>query len=462
MRNIKRRSILITFILLGSVFGNILTTAQETSSTTIKIQGNTAELDIPQIACSSDNRIYIIWGYNYEINYAGSDVIYIQEIDNLGNALGEKTKVLDYHDISSASIGLGSQKIVIDSNNDLHIFWSLYNEETLGGPIFYKKLNSDFETLVDSKKIFAFSYSYSGREVINQVQLDLNNSIHLLCHKSQYLYLDDYGNLLDVYNIELENSGLADSLEVDSTGSVFISLTNQSDHIYLLKLESIDSHTSKVDLNLVIEDLLNNMWQSKLVLFKNNLYIYWFQYYNGITEKVCYKIDFSGVILSSELVALANMSNDIFTQTFNILSRNRTMVYSLSINQFGCDLRDSVFNYSLYTFMNDTIQESRKVLTIARNTRYTHGPSVCSMDGLEDFQGYFWFTWFINDGNNGFQVMCWKLDNSGIPMMNVTSIAPEFHIYTDSSEVDVYFSSILITILALTFFIIVNRRKKKL
>ncbi len=431
--------------------------AQNNDSLTILIKGELAEVEQPMITTSDNGRVYIIWGETFGRNYGGSDVIYIQELDSSGIAIDEKTVVVNHEDISG-NIGLGHQQIKTDSRNNIHLFWGVFDPYGNSGSIYYKKLDANLNTLVDTKRIVAHPFNSFQHSSIQDVYIDKNDSIHLLTHEKYYIYMDIEGNILDSFNIEDEEIGEATCLEIDSTGNVFISTLNDSHYIYLLRLESMDNSTSKVGLYTVFTDFVNYIREPRLVHNNNSLHIFCRIYHSGSDdERFCKVIDYSGNILSSSNTAMSNIDIEFHTSTFNYLSRNRSNVFSISVNQDGCDRENSVLNFSLYTFHNDSLVSPKNFLTILNDPKYTHGPSVFGLRGNEDINGYFWLCWYVNAGNNGFQVMYLKLDNQGNPCFNVIAIAPEYFQYSASNNL----SWMGVSSLSVFFVVVVLMRKRK-
>jgi len=410
--------ILIASILFITTF-NIYNNSIDTHITdSIQLTSNVGNFERSYIAYSNDNEVYVSWeACTLNDNYGNTDEIYLQKFYNNGSINGDKILLVNRTDLTEEVVALSESTIIIDSNGNLHLFWYVmeYDNPQIGH-IYYKKYNSELEEIIGNKIIISYTQlgwgTSSSSSKINKLILDDNNNFHLICCGYKYLYLDDNGDLLDSFIFE-ENRFY--KMVRDNIGNTFILFINQY-KINITKLISINGIIDlKFNKNLIDDDEIH-ISLVDLSLVNYNLYF-------EINRK-CYQVDYNNGNLLSEV----NISFN--EEGYNFLSQNKTLNYNININQFSSYGNDAIFFYNLTsTFQGQEYIKYRKILTIKKNKDFYYGPACFGLRGLVDNFENLWLTWYVNDGNNGFQVLLWKLGIYGISQTPVIVVAPDIHHY---------------------------------
>lgn len=428
----------------------------------ICLSGELANLENPNIVINSSDTIFISWELCiYDDNYGSSDQIFMQKIAPNGTLIGSKQLIVNRSDITEETIALGCSVPIIDSEENIHLFWYVmdYNSPQRGF-VYYKKLSSSLDTLVDNKMLAIVTQSGSRSSIsgerIPRVMIDKDNFLHLLCCDFLYFYLDGEGNIIGSYNFELNNIGDASTLELDNLGNVFIASEKGYDYIYLQHLKSNSSGTYLHNIANVLydDDVLLN--KPHLTFIDGDLYISW--YADG--QITCKKIDYSGVILEENMMGFNNLG-------FNYLSRNKSNVINIELSGRSSMRDNKTFMYSFYTIEGTLLVEPKEILKISYDPMYFYGPGVYDLRCIEDSTGYFWLTWYVNNGNNGYQVFLWKLDHLGNYQIPVTCCAPSYFEYEFSvclpPAVSEYRSSVIVfslvmVIIAVSMLRVISKR----
>ncbi len=456
---------LITSLLFGSIIFNYLgvdlgiisitdnmnALAEENSfSEIICLAGDMASLENPQIVINSSDTIFVSWELCiYDDNAGSSDQIFMQEIASNGTFIGSKQLIVNRYDITEETIALGCSVPIIDSEDNIHLFWYVmdYNSPQRGF-VYYKKLSSSLDTLVDNKMLVNVTQSGIGSSIFGEkipsVIIDLDNFLHVLCCDFLYVYLDSEGNIIDSHNFEINDIGDGSSLEIDNIGNIFIASENEYDSIYLQHLESNSSGIFPLNIATILYDddvLLSN---PHLTFIDGNLYISWYADH----QKTCKKIDYSGAILEENMMGFNNPG-------YNFLSRNKSTVINLELYGTHWLEENVTFTYSFYTVEGTILVEPKDILKISYDPNNFYGPVVFNLRCIEDSTGYFWLTWFVNNGNNGFQVLLWKLDYLGNYQIPVTCCAPSYFEYEFSACIPPLVSEYSINAIVISLVIVI-------
>jgi hypothetical protein len=437
--------------------------ADESSFTDIIcLSGEMANLENPNIVINSGDAIFLSWELSiYGDNSGSSDQIFMQKIATNGTFIESKQLMVNRSDITEETIALGCSVPILDSEDNIHLFWYVmdYNTPQIGS-IYYKKLNSNLDTLVDTKMLVNITQSGFGSAIsgdkIARVIIDNNDFLHLLCCDFLYFYLDNECNVIGAYNFELDDLGDGTTLEIDNLGNVFIASEKGYDYIYLQHLKSNSSGTYlQNNANIIYDDdvLLN---KPHLTFIDGDLYIAW--YADG--QITCNRIDYSGSILEENLMGFNNPG-------YNFLSSNKSNVINIELFGRSSMRANKTFKYSFYTIEGTLLVEPKEILKISYDPMYFYGPGVYDLRCIEDSTGYFWLTWFVNNGNNGYQVFLWKLDYLGNYQIPVTCCAPSYFEYEFSvclpPAVSEYRSSVIVfslvmVIIAVSMLRVISKR----
>ena len=125
----------------------------------------------PSIAIDTDDNIHLVWA-DHRGNPENYDIYYMK-LDNNGNNLTNEVRVTNARGTSE------NPKIVIDSENNLHIVWDDWRDWNGGEPqiseIYYEKLDSNGNTLIDDLRL---TYNAS-RAFLGNVVIDSEDNIHI-------------------------------------------------------------------------------------------------------------------------------------------------------------------------------------------------------------------------------------------------------------------------------------------
>ncbi|MBY9001298.1 MAG: hypothetical protein KGD64_10310 [Candidatus Heimdallarchaeota archaeon] len=419
----------------------------------------------PNFVINSNDSLYIFWERNvYSDNSGSSDQICVQQVAPDGSFIGSAASLVNRSDISDEQLALGCSFPVIDVEDNIHLFWYAmdYNNPQMGF-VYYMKLNSTLVTLVDTKQIVNVTQSGIGSGIFgNQIEdviLDSDGFIHLLCCEQRYFYLDLEGNTIDNHTVVYNDYGEVMALEIDNLGNVFLASIKDYDYIYLHHIESNSSGSYLLSTSTVFYNDSILLTDPKLNYIDVNLYISW----NADHVTICKKIDYSGVILDEKLMGFNNLGD-------NFLSSNKSNVVNILLSGYHWTEDGVTFEYSFYSVDGNLLIGPKHILKICYDPLYVYGPDVMYFRCLEDSEGYFWLLWMVNNGNNGFQVHYWKLDYLGNYQIPVTCCAPIYHEYVFSAcEIPLVpeFNRTMVSIAAvislslLSFALILKKKQKR-
>ncbi|MFX0064375.1 MAG: hypothetical protein ACFFC7_19550 [Candidatus Hermodarchaeota archaeon] len=402
------------------------------SNSTIMITGDTADLEQSNIACDSNDNIYVTWEKNArEDNYGSSDEIYLQKYYANGSACDSKILLVNRSDITTDQIALGCSTLQIDSQNNLHLFWYVMDYGSpQRGYVYYQKLDADLQVIIDPKPLLSYQEGGWGTSIfgdmISEVIIDDFDYIHVLCCEEFYMYLDNNGILLDSINLKDEiNLGYLD-MTIDNTGNVFIVWVENDREIHFQRLLSSDSTITALERTILATGEI--VLAPKIVLKDDNLFVAWSYIPNWDYKNTTYvykQLAYSGEVLSDAKLG--------FYPGNTCFSKDQSLVYIISVEGLHYMYHHINFSYHLRTFEGDILLNQRRILTITNNPEYFYGPSAFNIQILEDSQAALWLVWFVNDGMNGFQVYLWKTDRNGNALLPVMIVAPTKYIYNETT-----------------------------
>ncbi|MHA1259232.1 MAG: hypothetical protein ACTSSG_00725 [Candidatus Heimdallarchaeaceae archaeon] len=444
----------------------------------ISITGNTAQVSEPRLICTEQNRVFILWkeseiSFNQSYGvYDFNDTVFLQELNFDGTLKGEPKVVYNDGDMPYEVKGTADVEVIADTTGNLYFFWYvLETTKDNGGStkqyyhLFFKKLDSNLNTVIDTTNIFTRSCSgissspFKSR-YIKALVFDNYQRIHLLFNDVYYFYLTSDGALIDYFAIPELTLGDVDiqdasSLIIDGNNNTYIVGEISYDYIYFTKFQIISDQI----VNVTTTELTYNdtclLVQPEIYLIGGKFYVSWLENLQGI---VAYYIEITS---SGEVVENVNLS---LREGF--LSKNESLVYSFKVYGVDYKLEDAQIHYGVFTYNNTVKVEEREILRIFANPANVYGPSLFGLQCIEDLFGDLWVTWYVNDGQNGFQVFYWKLKTDGSYLFPVIEIAPEYHIYTfciisELTKNPLIFLSI-ISFLLISYFYKYQRRKKML
>ncbi len=174
----------------------------------------------PKIVIDPQNNSHITW-FDYR---SGSYEIYYTKIDNDGNTIIEDTQ------LTSTITGSFWPSIDLDANNNVHISW--HDERQGNLEIYYTKLDSNGNTLVDDLRITA----NSGASAASSIAVDKNDNVHIVWN-------DNSDGNYEIYYTKLDNNG---NTLIEDTRLTFDTTESQSP--VLVTDSQGDVHVAWVDL----------------------------------------------------------------------------------------------------------------------------------------------------------------------------------------------------------------------
>jgi len=430
----------------------------------IEIIGETANVDEPRIICTNENRIFLTWketqtSFNATfVVYDFDETVYIQELNLDGSFKDESVLLYTKTDLLPGVTATSDVSFIVDSEYNLHFLWYLMytNGSSVGDQydyLYYKKLDKNLETLVDTKIIFSkkilsgFSSSPFASSYIDSLVVDEFSNIHFLFNSIYYFYLDNDGNAIDYFRL----SNSSDSLVIDNLNNTYVTSIKSYDSIYLTKFSFNDGNISQIFNKKIYYNDTKFLTDSVIHLFESKLYLSWLQDH----VYTYYEINSTGSIIHQVELVLR----------IGTLSRDQSLVYNFPILGDYYTHEDQEFQYRKYDVNGTIIYDAGPILIIASNSSYFYGPDILEFQCIVDMNNDLWLTWFVNDGNNGFQVMYWKISDIGISLIPVTTISPIYHVndFVIIPELPQSSNIILVTLIIslLIIFPAMNHKRKK-
>lgn len=438
----------------------------------IEIIGETGPVIEPRIICSLENRIFIIWKEqsSFELHttygvYDLNETVYIQELYLDGSLKGDKAIIykktdFDFLDVTATK----DVSIVADTENNLHILWYLMHTNSSSDQydmLFYKKLNSSLETVIETEVLFTipgngYGSSPFSSSYIDDLVIDEFTKIHFLFDSKFYFMIDNEGNVLDYFDmydtgIGNEHAGISDSMVIDGLNNTYIVSIDSYDYIYLSKFSYLNSNISHSFTKEISYNDTEFLLRSKIYLIQDKFYISWFQ---GQVTTIYYEFNSTGHLLEQVDLALRKGK----------LSNNQSLVYSFNFIGRAEFHEDKEFQYSLYDINNSLIHDSGPILIIADNPSTFYGPDVYNFQCIEDLDENLWLAWYVTDGGSGKQVMYWKLTQNGVSLRPVTSIAPNYHeyVFVVVPELPLISTILLLSLICISSFTTYISRRRKM
>lgn len=423
------------------------------------ISGDTAEVHNPRTVCSSNNHIFIMWR-------EGEKNLLISEFSsNLSLVKGSQI-VLDTDSLAlNNEYDLGLHQLLIDSVNNLHLFWCLIEFSTPQRiNIFYQKLNTNLETIITPKIVHTFEQAgnsnYCPHDSIRGLLIDETDSIHLLIEDNFYYLMNNEGDIKASTEIPTELGQVQDLL-LDSEGDALILCVDDDS-------ESISSIKYTIGATSIIEQSRNLLFDTTDVLIhyarlhkvENTFYFCW-RVHNDTTQFYYHE----SFLLNSDgsLGDSGTLNDHFFTDTTVCLNSTHTASLSASIAIY-----DPVeIYYSLFSpTQNQSHIETKLLIRFLKNEYCFWGPAIFDLKIILDMESEMIISWYVNDGQNGFQVFLWKIDYFGIKTASLVVVAPELQYHTINQTRIISMPRLPFLILSFTISIIIpillNRKRKKI
>lgn len=442
-----------------SDFFNSITAVNESD---YLISGETGRVSDPTTVCSSNNQISILW-------QEGENSLLISKFTSNLSQIMEQHLVLNSSLLTNDEHELSQPKLLIDSADNLHIFCYIMGFDTpQQGDIYYQKIDSEFNSIVSPKIIHTYTHSGHGSScfvsIFKTLLLDETDSIHLLVIDNSYYILNGIGEVETSIVIPVELGPVQDLL-LDSEGDALI-LCGDDD------FESISSIKYNIGATSITEQSRNLLFNAteKLIYYtriqkvENRSYFFW-----QWKDKITYIKYYESFLLNSDgsLGDSGTLNEHFFTDT--IMCLNSTHTASLSVSQ-GIYAPAEIY-YSLFSpTQNQSHIETKLLIRFLKNEAYFWGPCTFNHKILLDMETEMIISWYVNDGQNGFQIFLWKIDYFGIETAPLVVVAPEEQNLTTNPTTD--YSEIIslprlpLLTLFLTISIVIpiflNRKRKKI
>jgi len=423
------------------------------------ISGITAEVSKPTTVCTSNNLNFIIWRERRE---DGSFFKISKYYSNLSR-INDPYVVLNANSLTSDDYSLSDPKLLIDSSNNLHIFWQLLGfDDPQQEDVYYLQMNDKLEIIVQPKIIHTYTLSgYTNSytdTLIRTYFLDDTDKIHLLFADNYYYLLNNNGDINATTLIPGE-LGSAKILLLDSEGDALVVCENDDiDEINSIKYAIEETSIIELNRNLLFNTSEKSVHYMNILTIENNSYFYWCgrDMISSLLYNESYQFNLDGSLGDFGLL------NEHFFNGYS-LCLNSTHAVSLSYEPelfSNAEIYYSLFN----PIQNHSYIETKLLVRFLKNENYIYSPHVFGTRIILNEESQFILSWYVNDGQNGFQVFLWKCNFDGTTPIPFVIVAPEQSHETNYTLVITFPRlSLLILIFIITKVTpkLLNRKKRK-
>jgi len=272
----------------------------------------------PRLAIDSAGNVNVVWNSYYE------GIFYLQT-DNNGNITVAEKMLKDcstYYTYRSAA------DVAVDSNDNVHITWSDY-EDTDEYEIYYMMLNgSDGSTLIDYTRMTPDDYEISKASTIN---VDSDDNVHLV-------WKDGRGDGQAVYYTKL-NPGLDDQ-DGDAADPSAITLIDD-------KPVSIDSANVWVQ------------WVSSDIQCGRYIHIAWVDYYDANLYYMIINTNGNTVVPNTQMTSTGSVTYYYYTPVARIAAEYDGMAHMV-----WCDSRYGGYDIYYTTYQGPPCEEEKRAAKV--------------------------------------------------------------------------------------------------
>ena len=389
----------------------------------ITYEEESQNFDYPSMICDSRDNVYVTWGVDLrDDNYGNSDEIRLQKFSSNGTSLGPRILLVNRSEISNATIALSHITLQIDSSDDFHLFWYVleYTSPQIGH-VYYKKFDSNLSPCTEALLIVSYEhYGWGGsafHEMISQVVVDDYDFLHLLCCLKYYIYLDNNGTVIDQFRFT-GSSIRSPSMVIDNSDNIFI-VWELSDST------RIDFRALTIENDTIISVATRTLASGSYVLNpiilmgEEGLFVSWCFAPDFENSSTIYRqLDYLGETISTASCGFNNPG-------VNILSKNKSLVYTIHPVGNPCLEDDLKVYFSLKFFKGDIVIRKKLILMILHNPEEFHGPYIHSLSGIDNETGCLWLVWHLDDFTVGPMIQLWKLDTTASSVFPIIVVTPK-------------------------------------
>ncbi|MHA1156716.1 MAG: hypothetical protein ACTSQK_11470 [Candidatus Heimdallarchaeota archaeon] len=422
------------------------------------ISGETGRVSDPTTVCSSNNQISILW-------QEGENSLLISKFTSNLSQITVQHLVLNSRLLTNDEHELSQPKLLIDSADNLHLFWYIMGFDTpQQGDIYYQKIDSEFNSIISPKIIHTYTHSGHGSScfetIFKTLLLDETDSIHLLVDDNSYYILNDVGEIKASTVIPVE-LGTVQDLSLDSEGDALILCGDDDfESISSVKYTIGATNITEQSRNLLFSTTEKIVYYTRIQKVENMSYFFW-----QWKDKITYIEYYESFLFNSDgsLGDSGTLNEHFFTDSTVCL--NSTHSASLSTSQ-GIYAPAEIY-YSFFSpTQNQSHMETKLLIRFLKNEAYLWGPYTFDHKILLDMETEMIISWYVNDGQNGFQIFLWKIDYFGIETAPLVVVAPEEQNLTTVYSEIISLPRLPLLTLFLTISIIIpillNRKRNKI
>jgi len=381
------------------------------------ISGETGRVSNPRTVCLSDNKLVILWNDD-------DSVLRIAKYNSSLDLIINPFILVNCSSLTSEAFELSQPNMLIDTAENLHIFWYImYFDTPQIGNIYYMKVDTNLQTTILATIIHTYTHSGSGSscfvDIFTSLFLTEEDVIHLLVEDGTYYLLNLAGSIKASTTVPGELGSVQD-LILDSNGDAII-LCGTDDDESIFSIEYLIGETSITELtrNVLVNTGDKVIFYTRLIKIENTTYFYWL-WENMSTYTFYYE---SYLMNTNGSLGESGTLNEHFFNGYSLcLNSTHTVFFALEQGIYN----PSEFYYSLFhPTENQTYIDSKLMLRILKNDDIFWGPCAFDMKTLLDKNGQLIISYYVNDGSNGYQIHLWKCDLNGTRTSTIVVVAPE-------------------------------------
>ena len=381
------------------------------------ISGETGRVGKPKTVCLSNNDIVILWLEDYSLLCIAK---YNTDLNKTINPLILVNGSL----LTSDEFELSQPNLLVDSSDNLHLFWYIMGfGDPQTGDIYYLKMNVNFEVIVQPKILHTYTHSGYGSSCFVTIFKSLfiveEDIIHLLVADNTYYLMDNEGDIQTTTSIP-ETIGEVEELVLDRYGDAIIICENKdTERISSIKYDIEETTLTEVTRYLLFETTDKVIYFYHLLRVDNKLYFYW-HWQDNPTDTHYYESYF--INLDGSKGEPSTLNEYFYTGITSYMNSTHTASIKITYVFYT----EAAIYFSLFnTLQNQNYTENKLLIRFIRNESIFWGPSIHGPKIMPDKDFNFILTWYVNDGNNGFQIFLWKCTLDGTTNQPLVIVAPE-------------------------------------
>ncbi len=414
------------------------------------ITGETGEVHDPTTICFNEGDIGILWREE-------KSLLKIAKYDTNLSRIINTTIVVNGSMLTEEEYELSQPWMLKDSTDNLHIFWYMLGYDyPQQGDIYYMLMNASFQTIIEPKSIHTYTHggnSSSAGKIIIKALMDEENLIHLILKDNSYYLLNKTGDIRASIKVPVETGEVQD-LVVDNNEDVIV-VCEGEDNFYSIKYSIEESSFVELNRNILFDISDEVIHYARLQRIGNSTFFYWSRYSltTGTDYYESYALNTDGTLGEYEVLNANYFKGSSYT-----LDTKHAATVSINWELFA----DAELFFSYYhPTQNENYTEAKLIIRFVKNEGYFYGPAIFKPRIISDMESNFILLWYVNDGNNGFQVFIWKCNNNGEIYLPLVVVAPENMQITFPTPIISLPKAPLVIILVIIPIIIRKRQKRK-